>query len=130
MKVAITKNSKHVITLDKMPAVRRIIEECRKDEMKPEDYVGIVARYISGTNCIKVLEASAEIALNRRAWNDITEYSEDLDIWITFTAFCEPYPDDMFIKCGVYLSDIWKLTSDNADAMMKNMYIRKFIEKR
>lgn len=130
MKVAITKNSKHIITLDKMPAVRRIIEECRKDEMKPEDYAEIVARCISGTNCIKVLEASAEIALNRRAWNDITEYSEDLDIWITFTAFCEPYPDDMFIKCGVYLSDIWKLTSDNADAMMKNMYIRKFIEKR
>lgn len=130
MKVAITKDSKRVITLDKMPAVRRIIEEFRKDEMKPADYVECVARYISGTNCVKILDASAEIALNQRAWNDITDNSENLDVWIKFTAFCEPYPEDMFLMCGVYISDIWKLTSDNADEMMKNMYIRKFIENR
>lgn len=130
MKIAITKNSKRIITLDKMPAVRRIIEAFRKDEMNPADYVECVARYISGTNCVKILEVSAEIARNCKAWNDITDDSEDLDVWIKFTAFCESYPENMFIKCGVYITDIWKLTSDNADEMMQHMYIRKFIEKR
>ena len=127
MKIAITKDSKRVITLDKMPAVRRIIAEFREDEMKPADYAENVARNISGTNCVKILEASAEIARNCRAWNDITDDSGDLDVWITFTAFCETYPNQMFIKCGVYITDIWKLRSDE---MLQHIYIQKFIEKR
>lgn len=128
MKVRITERAKKIITLDQMPAVRRIIKEFGKDEMKPADYVESVARYISGTNCVKILEASAEIGRNSRVWDELTDNSEDLDIWITFTAFCEPYPGDMFIKCSVFITDIWKLTSDNADDMLKHMYIRKFKE--
>ena len=46
-----------------------------------------------------------------------------LDIWLTVYAF-DPF--DGFYNIGVYLSDIWQLSGENADEIKSHMYIEEY----
>lgn len=69
----------------------------------------------------RVIEASAETAKNRRAWNEYFEGSEDMDVWISATARTECG----FIEIGAYLSDIWQT---GAKRYKHHMFIQYFAQ--
>lgn len=124
MKVAFTTEMKKVVTVYEMPAVRKVIEYMKDGESTVKEYAEMAARIASGCNIVKVLEASARIAANRRVWDAIAEGSEKFDVWIEFTAFT----DNGFVMGGVYITDLWECTRDNHDEIRNRMYIRKFTE--
>lgn len=129
MKVRITKEMKKVITIADMPAVNEVIKTMQYDSTTAEEAAAAAARIASGSNEVKVLEASAEIAGNCRIW-DYYNYdgcSAHYDVWVNFTAII----NDGFggiIMGGAYLSDIWSATGDNNEELRNHMYIRKFTE--
>ena len=102
MKVNLTAEMKKFITVAEMPAVKKVMQYD------------------------KVIEATARIAKNQRVWDAFDEETRDIDVWIEFTAFSE-YRSS-FIIAGVYLTDLWQLTKDNADEIKSHMYIRRFEE--
>lgn len=122
MKVAITKEAKRILSVAEMPAVQRMIKEMREDTGLM-DYAGMAARVAAGTNVVRVLEASAEIAKNCRVWNAYHEESADLDVWMRVTA----YTDKGFVMVGAYLTDIWQIGNNNEE-IRSHMYIRLFRE--
>lgn len=124
MKVAFTNEMKKVVTVAEMHAVRKVIEYMNEDEWTAKEYAGMAARIASGCNTVKVLEASARIAANRRAWNAFADGSDRFDVWVEFTAFT----DDGFVMGGTYITDLWCYTTDNRDEIRSHMYIRKFTE--
>lgn len=124
MKVQFTSEMKKVVTVYEMPAVRKVIEYMKDDESTVKEYAKMASRIASGCNTVKVLEASARIAANRRVWDAIADGSEKFDVWIEFTAFA----DNGFVMGGVYITDLWECTSDNHDEIRNRMYIRKFTE--
>lgn len=132
MKIAITANSKKMITVDEMPEVKRMIADFKNDEMTAAEYAVMAAnaiyRYNCGYNCCDdILQATATISKNSRIYNRYTNNSRSLDIWIEFTSYSL---DQGFIIGGAYLSDIWEICGDddiNAE-IVKRMYIRQFKE--
>ena len=125
MKIKITDSMKKFITVAEMPVVKNVIACVKEDESKVEDYALIAARVALNTNCVEVLQASAEIARNRRVWNQYTNDSADFDVWIRFVAYNE---DDCFVMCGVYLTDVLSITGDNHAVIRSVMHIREFKE--
>lgn len=72
----------------------------------------------------EILKAEAYVTRNCRVYNQMwVEDSSDLDVWINFYAFDEW---SGFFEIGVYLSDIWKITGDNAEEIAEHMYVRKY----
>lgn len=124
MKITFTAESKKTITVAEMPTVRQMIESCKEDESTVKEYAEMAARVAVGGYVVKVFEASAEIARNRRAWNNYTNDSGDLDVWISFTALAS----EGFVIGGAYLTDIWNITGDNSEEIRRHMFIRKFTE--
>jgi hypothetical protein len=124
MKVQITKDSKRLITLEDMPAVKAMIAELKEDNAKFD------LEILSGvfkTNTPNSYEA--EIAKNRRLWNYYSDNSKDYDIWVE-TTLPETYENGKYViyKVGCYLSDIWSISADNKEEIKSHMYIRKFVE--
>ena len=124
MKVQFTSEMKKAVTVYEMPAVRKVIEYMNDDESTVKEYAKMASRIASGCNIVKVLEASARIAANRRVWNAYVEGSAQFDVWIEFTTFT----DNGFVMGGVYITDLWACTRDNHDEIRNRMYIRKFTE--
>lgn len=128
MKISITKDSKRVITLEEVEQARKIIESEKENDSVnyyAEMAVDAAATLHGGDDCVKVLEASAEIAKNQRLWNFYHEESRDLDVWVRVTA--RTYRG--FCIVGAYLSDIYQLTSDNKkEIAASHMFIRWFAE--
>ena len=133
MKVQITAETKKNISVAQLPAAREIVKSCAEDESSVKDYaasaVNVALKAATGvTNgCVKVLEASARISRNCRAWNNYSDDSDDLDVWIEATAETV----EGFIKIGAYLTDVWEITgTDTAtDAeIVWHMYVRRFVE--
>ncbi len=115
MKVKITADSRKVITLAQTDVAKRIIEFCAEDETTAAEYARYAVNAIMRKHndyCDTVLQCSAEIAGNGRVWNCILEDSENLDIWISGIAKCGCH----FCEFGAYLSDIWEICGDIADA--------------
>lgn len=124
MKVRISDESKKIITIEQMPAARKVIEAMKEDEWTAKDYAAMAARIASGCNAVKVLEASAEIAANCRAWDEFAEGSGKFDVWVEFTAFT----DNGFVMGGAYITDLWSSSDDNLGETLDHMYVRKFVE--
>ena len=124
MKVQLTSNAKKVITVDQMPAVRKVIECAKADEITVKEYAKMAASIISDSYVIKVLEASAQIFGNYRVWDWYEVGSAQFDVWVEFTAMT----DDGFVMGGAYVSDIHASTGDNHEELRKHMYFRKFKE--
>ncbi len=110
-----------------MPAVKKVMQyEKENDEWTVQEWAKMAARLVFDDNGAKVIEATARIAKNQRVWDAFDEETRDIDVWIEFTAFSE-YRSS-FIIAGVYLTDLWQLTKDNADEIKSHMYIRRFEE--
>ena len=97
-----------------------------EDECTATDLARVAARLVFDDNAAMIIEAKARIAKNQRVWDAFDEETRDIDVWIEFTAFSE-YRSS-FIIAGVYLTDLWQLTTDNADEIKSHMYIRQFKE--
>ena len=130
MKITITADAKRHITIAEMPIVKRIITEYKEDECTAKEYAAIVARMITGDNCVEVINAEAQIAKNCRIYNQYGEDSADLDVWIDFRAYSEY--KDCFIIGGAYLSDICNFCgiSEIDEEIKEHMYIRSFLEEK
>lgn len=127
MKVNLTAEMKKFITVAEMPAVKKVMQyEKENDEWTVQEWAKMAARLVFDDNGAKVIEATARIAKNQRVWDTFDEETRDIDVWIEFTAFSE-YRSS-FIIAGVYLTDLWQLTTDNADEIKSHMYIRQFKE--
>ena len=127
MKVNLTAEMKKFITVAEMPAVKKVMQyEKENDEWTVQESAKMAARLVFDDNGAKVIEATARIAKNQRVWDAFDEETRDIDVWIEFTAFSE-YRSS-FIIAGVYLTDLWQLTKDNADEIKSHMYIRRFEE--
>lgn len=127
MKVNLTAEMKKFITVAEMPAVKKVMQyEKENDEWIVQEWAKMAARLVFDDNGAKVIEATARIAKNQRVWDAFDEETRDIDVWIEFTAFRE-YRSS-FIIAGVYLTDLWQLTKDNADEIKSHMYIRRFEE--
>ena len=127
MKVNLTAEMKKFITVAEMPAVKKVMQfEKENDEWTVQEWAKMAARLVFDDNGAKVIEATAGIAKNQRVWDAFDEETRDIDVWIEFTAFSE-YRSS-FIIAGVYLTDLWQLTKDNADEIKSHMYIRQFKE--
>ena len=127
MKVRLEKEEKKYITLEEAPIAREIIASMKEDESTAEEYaeMAIRAAYDGNAWSIDTMRATAKISKNNRAWNEYSNDSGCLDIWIEATAYVNT---DEFIMIGAYLSDIWKITGDNNTEIASRMYIRKFKE--
>lgn len=127
MKVNLTAEMKKFIIVAEMPAVKKVMQyEKENDEWTVQEWAKMAARLVFDDNGAKVIEATARIAKNQRVWDAFDEETRDIDVWIEFTAFSE-YRSS-FIIAGVYLTDLWQLTKDNADEIKSHMYIRRFEE--
>ena len=124
MKVQFTADAKRFVTIAEMPAVRKVIEVVKEDEWTAKEWAKMATGIVCHHSCVKVLEASAEIAKNCRVCDVYTEGSADFDVWIRFTAFV----GDGFVMGGVYLSDLWEVNDDNREQLINHMYIRQFEE--
>ena len=127
MKVNLTAEMKKFITVAEMPAVKKVMQyEKENDEWTVQEWAKMAARLVFDDNAAMIIEAKARIAKNQRVWDAFDEETRDIDVWIEFTAFSE-YRSS-FIIAGVYLTDLWQLTTDNADEIKSHMYIRRFEE--
>ena len=130
MKIRMTDESKHIVAVSEMPAVRKMIEDF-KEEDGLKDYVEMaVHALLESVWNIEVLKAQAEIAKNCRIWNrfgDENLSSDQLDVWITGTVRYTCVPDG-FAEVGAYISDLWDLTGDRQhdSALIPHMYLRNF----
>ena len=124
MKIQLTNEMKHIVTVAEMPSVRSVIESERDDEWTVKEWAKMAAEFVCPHSCVKVLEASAEIAKNFRVRDAYGEDSADFDVWVKFTAFA----DDSFVMGGAYLTDLWAVSADNREETIKRMYIRRFEE--
>lgn len=129
MKVTISKDMKRVITLEDLPAVKKVIAEVREDGSTAEDYAELAARVASGGNCVEVLRASAEIVRNNRIKDAYGEGSGDYDVWICFIALVDGGLGGV-VMGGANLTDIWQATGDNKEEIKRYMYIRRFKEEK
>lgn len=123
MKIKFGAEQKKIVTVAELPIVKRIMAEMKEDDGLKE-YAEMAARIASGGSCEKVYECSAEIAKNRRVYEQWGDGSGNLDIWIEAAALTS----EGFVIFGIYLSDVWSITGDNADEIRSHMYIRKFQE--
>ena len=126
MKVNLTAEMKKFITVAEMPAVKKVMRCANEDECTATDLARVAARLVFDDNAAMIIEATARIAKNQRVWDAFDEETRHIDIWVEFTAFSE-YRSS-FIIAGVYLTDLWNLTSDNAAEIKSRMYIRQFKE--
>lgn len=126
IKIKITPDSKRVLALDEMPAVKEIMRcfNTDADSSIGEFELGIAARIASNSNeNFTYYDVQAEISKNCRAYNAYNDNSGDLDIWITFKAF-NPYSG--FYEVGIYLTDIWQSDGENSAEILSHMFVRKY----
>lgn len=125
MKIKITAEAKKWLTVAEMPEVKKIIADMKEYDTLQED-AQTAARIASGSNeHFEILKCEAEIAGNRRVWNQYGENSGRLDIWVDAYAYSEFYG---FYNLGFYMSDIWSVDGDNNEEIRSHMYIREYKE--
>lgn len=127
MKIRFSNEEKKYITVAELPIVRQIIADFKEDSglMEYAEMAVNCAAGECGNNCKKIYEATAKIAKNCRAWNDLSEDSGDLDVWIEVSALTY---DGRFYIIGAYITDIWQIGGVEKSEIRRHMYIRKFEE--
>ena len=122
MKVAMSEESKRVVTISEQAAAKQIIHDLRDDDSTVEAYAERAVRALCG-GCDEVFRASAEIAKNRRAWNSYADNSGELDVWINFFARADYHT---IVEGGAYLTDIWNITGEETDSIHAHAYLLKY----
>ena len=122
MKIQITKEAKRYLTLAEMPEVKKMVSDLKEERI--EDYAPIAARIASGRNDpFELLKAEAEISRNQRIDNGYHDGSGNLDVWMRFYFYNSTFG---FYEVGVYLTDLWQSTGENAEEIKQYMYINGF----
>lgn len=124
MKVLLEENYKDMYTISDLERAKEIIKEMKEDEETAKGYAEIAigeALKESDDYLKDVLVATARTAKNCRAFNNYSNHSYDMDVWVE--AVAETW--DGFIKVGAYLTDIWQAGSFD---YKEHMYIRYFKE--
>lgn len=120
MKVTFGKDYKRLFTIDEYEKAKRIISDMKEDSSSPAEYAEYAVNAIGHAcgigGCEKVFSCSAEIAGNCRVWNQFSDDSGSLDIWLSGVAKTW----NGFVEFGAYLSDIWSLDGENSDFLAKN----------
>ena len=124
MKINFGKDYKRIFTLEDLDACKIVKAFAKEDETNIKEWAEYaVNEAVKGSDyCVKVLEASAEYARNRRAFHAYGDGSGKMDVWISATA----KTSRGFIEVGAYLSDIWQT---GATAYKEHMYIQEYIRK-
>ena len=129
MKVTFSKDYKQRFTIDEYEKAKQIISDMKEDEFTPAGYAKYAVNAIGSAygigGCEKVFDCKATVAGNCRAWNSYLSDSGTLDIWIEGTAKTW----QGFVEFGVYLTDVWTLSGDNAEDIARN-HMFKVIYKR
>ena len=126
MKIRITSESKQLITLADMPAVREIQRQEAEDTMTPAEYLEMAARLASrSNNSFRVYDASARIAKNCRVHEQYGPGTGNFDVWLEGLAF---HPLAGAFKIGAYLSDLWQITGGPSDEYLvrDHMFIKEY----
>ena len=126
MKVKFTKQAKTYITVAEAEEARKIIVDMKEDEFSESDYLEIAARLAcGGYNVDRVLEADAEICRNNNAWNNYSDNSGKLDVWVKGLAKVDI---DTYMEVGANLTDIWMIGANReTDLDIKSrMYIETY----
>lgn len=130
MNIKLTAEAKKYITVAEMPTVRQMIKDFKDDESDIKDYGRTAAIIASGNNGnYEILKASAEIAKNQRVYNQYSDESGTLDIWMEFYAYDNYFG---FYEIGVYLSDLWQADGDTEtyERIKSHMFIQEFKKER
>lgn len=110
MKVKFTKQAKTYITVAEAEEARKIIVDMKEDEFSASDYLEIAARLAcGGYNVDRVLEADAKICRNNNAWNNYSDNSGKLDVWVKGLVKVDI---DTYMEVGANLTDIWMIGAD------------------
>ena len=126
MKIRITSESKQLITLADMPAVREIQRQEAEDTMTPAEYLEMAARLASrSNNSFQIYDASARIARNCRVYEQFGPGTGTFDVWLEGIAF-HPFAGAYMI--GAYLSDLWQITGGPSDEYLvrDHMFIKEY----
>ncbi len=126
MKVQITKEAKKWLKVAQMPAVRKIIADCKEEDICDLKEYGQMAASLAadGNYNFEILKASAEIAGNCRINDAFFDGSGHLDVYCKFYAF--NYFAG-FYEIGIYLTDLWKIGSEETNKeVRRNMYITAY----
>lgn len=127
MKVNLTAEMKKFITVAEMPAVKKVMRCANEDECTLTDLARVAARLVFDDNAAMIIECKSEDCQRISAFGTLsTRRRETLTCGLNLSAFSE-YRSS-FIIAGVYLTDLWQLTTDNADEIKSHMYIRQFKE--
>lgn len=117
MRVKLEKNYKDHYTIADLERAKEVIAYEKEDEMTIKGWVEYAVREALKDTydyTTEILKAEAHTAKNYRAWNNYTDTSEDMDVWVSGVAETARG----FIKIGAYLSDIWQTgANDYADKM-------------
>lgn len=122
MKVALEKNYRRKYTLEDLDRAKMVIAAEKEDEETAigwAEYAANEALKDSDDYLVRIIEATATTAKNRRAYNAYGEGSEDMDVWIEGIARTEWG----FLEFGAYLSDIWQ---SGAVKYQHNMYFCRY----
>ena len=122
MKVKLEENYRKLYTLEDLDAAKIVIACESGDEETAKGWAEYAAREaLSGCNdyMVRVIEASARTARNRRAWNAYGEGSKDMDVWIV--ALVETTKG--YVKLGAYLTDIF---DSGQKKYQDEMYIQRY----
>lgn len=126
MKVKFTKQAKTYITVAEAEEARKIITDMKEDEFSASDYLEIAARLANGGfNIDRVIEADAEICRNFNAWNNYSDNSGKLDVWVKGLVKTDL---NTYMEIGANLTDIWMIGADReTDQEIKGrMYIETY----
>lgn len=123
MKVTINNESKNCLRVAELPEAKAIVKALKDgDEYTPAQYLTMAINCIGFGWTHTVYEATAIISKNTRAWNNFSDCSGEIDVWIQGVA----KTTSGFVEIGAYLTDIWAITGDNADEIADRMWTRRY----
>lgn len=128
IKLKIDEDSKKVLTLSDMPAVKRTVKYYKENEDALSWSLDTLKNMFDASEIIK---SAASISKNCRVYNYFDDDSRNIDIWINatfYSNYSRGVKGGAFYKVGAYLTDIEKSTGDNWEELKGHMYIRRFLE--
>lgn len=122
MKIKLTNEAKKAIPMYYADLLPKIQYDFSEDDIL--EYCHTLVSFVSGENAKwEFLKCHAEFALNGRIFNQYSEDSGHIDIWIECYAY-NPYYG--FFDLGAYLTDIWSIGSEDPDKIKSHIYINTF----
>jgi len=100
------------------------------DKAKPEEYLHSAAMALENVYHAEILTASAEVRVNRNAWNNYWDGSEMLDVIIKgYAKVYRSAEPDAVVDLEAFLTDIWMRTGyEEDDSDIRGRFYTKWYE--